>query len=484
MKNIILFLLMLVTFLSCKDMLNEVPKNFVSRTNYYTNEADAEGAIAGAYSTIDRDYYGVTYYLFEELHGDYLDGRGSQAPITVFDKVLDQNNIGRAATNWSNLYKGINRANAVIANVPNITDINEDVKNKIVAEAYFLRASAYFNLVRGWGAVPLRLTESTDLSTLEAPREPVSKVYGQILDDALKAEADLPESVGAETGRASKWADKMLLAQVNLTLEQWDKCAQKADEVIKSGQFSLLQVSKADDFYKMYAAETHSEDIMSVHHSETRPSTLPTYLHRGNTPPYNYSGVGYYAWLPITKSFIGDSWDNNDLRKSFNLYTSYQNTKGEWVPLPSSSPVLFKKFITNTDGLAVFSVPLYRITEAYLMYAEAACMSAGAPTALALERLNMIKRRAYGYDPAVASPVDYPAGMSKDEFRNAVLKERGYEFLLERRRWWDLNRTGQVKQAFAAIGKTFIDARYLWPIPEDEINNNPALSQADQNPGY
>jgi hypothetical protein len=129
-------------------------------------------------------------------------------------------------------------------------------------------------------------------------------------------------------------------------------------------------------------------------------------------------------------------------------------------------------------------VPIYRYTEAFLFYAEAACQAENGPSALALERLNMIKRRAYGHAPNVVSPVDYPSGMSKAAFVEAVLQERAYEFLLERRRWFDLKRTGKVKEAFAKVGKNIIDHRLLWPIPENEINNNPALTQNDQNPGY
>src|SRR5690606_37402409 len=122
--------------------------------------------------------------------------------------------------------------------------------------------------------------------------------------------------------------------------------------------------------------------------------------------------------------------------------------------------------------------------EAFLFYAEAACRAEGGPSALALERLNTIKRRAYGYALDTPSPVDYPAGMGEEAFVYAVLQERAYEFLIERRRWWDLKRTGKAKEAFAAIGKTLIDERLLWPIPEDEINNNPAIGQEDQNLGY
>ena len=245
-----------------------------------------------------------------------------------------------------------------------------------------------------------------------------------------------------------------------------------------------MLVNDPADFYNIFATVTSSEDILSIHHSDSRQSDIAIYLHRPNTPPYNYSSGGNYAWLPILTSFIGNSWDNNDLRKSFNLYDKYIGPNGDSVSLPSTSPVLFKKFITNTSGLRTFSDPIFRYSEAFLIYAEAAAMKDGAPSALALERLNVIKRRGYGYDPFTVSPVDYPSGLTVDAFRDIVLQERAYEFLVEGKRWWDLKRTGKVKTAMTAIGKNFIDARYLWPIAADEINNNPDISQADQNPGY
>jgi hypothetical protein len=484
MKKITLIFLITILFSACEDMLVEVPKSFVSKANYYQNEADAEGAIAGAYDGLQTNFYGITNYLMTELHGDFLFGRGSQNPITIFDQVLDQRNIGRCATNWSSFYRAINRANSVLDNVVNTEDIDPGIKTKILAEAHFLRALAYFELVRGWGDVPIKTSESTDLTTLEAPRAPESQVYELIIADCIAAESGLGE-VGAATGRASKWAAKMLLAHVYLTTEKWALAAEKADDVIAGGPFSLVTVQEPDDFYQMFGAVTHSEDIMSVHHSETKQSNLPQYLHRSSGYPYNYATSGFFAWLPDTLSFIGSSWDDNDLRKSFNMYTQYQQEiGGEWVDLPSTNPILFKKFITDTDGLRLYSAPIYRFTEAFLFYAEAASMAEDGPSSLALERLNMIKRRAYGYDPAVVSPVDYPSGMSKDAFRDTVIQERAYEFLIERRRWYDLKRTGKVKEAFAAAGKVILDERLFFPIPEDEINNNPAINQEHQNPGY
>lgn len=483
MKNLLYIILVLLIFSSCENMLEEVPKNFVSKANYYKTEADAEGAIAGTYAGLQNDFFGITYYLMVELHGDFLNGRGSQAPITIWDQILNQQNIGRCNTNWASLYSIINRANSVLDNVVNIEDIRPESKTRILAEAHFLRAIAYFELVRGWGAVPLRVNETVDLSSLAAPRAPESEVYELIIEDALAAEAGLGE-VGSQTGRASKWAAKMLLAHVYLTIENYSAAAQKALDVIENGPYTLVRVNVPDDFYKIFATSTHPEDIMSVHHSVTKGSTLPNYLHRAGTVPYNYSSGGVFAWLPDMNTFIGDSWDDNDLRKSFNLYTHYQNAAGEWVPLPSTTPVLFKKFITDTDGIHLYSVPIYRFTEAFLFYAEAAAMAGNGPTELALEYLNVIRRRAYGYPPFEASPVDYPSGMTKEQFRDVVLQERAYEFLIERRRWFDLKRTGKVKEAFAAAGKNIIDERLFWPIAENEILNNPAISQADQNPGY
>lgn len=482
MKKVFIALIGLAfAFSSCTKELTEVPKDFISKANFYKNQADAESAITGVYSSL-ADNYGITYWLFLVNHADYENGRGSQAPISEFGQILDVANIGRASAIWSSFYKTINRANSVLDNVGGIT-MDEATKKKILAEAHFLRAMAYFDLVRGFGPVPLKTTESVDISKVGSPRKPVDSVYDLIIQDGLAAEADLPESVGDGTGRASKWAAKMLLADIYLTREKWAEAAKEADDVINSGQYSLLKVQQSNDFYKMFATATSTEDILSIHHSDSRQSALPGYLHRPNTPPYNYSSGGVYAWLPNMKSFLA-TWDDQDLRKGFNLYTKYVGPDGDSVDLPSATPVLFKKFTTDPSGLSIYSDPIYRYTEAFLIYAEAASMANGGPTDLALERLNMIKRRAYGYDPATPSAVDYPSGMSAQEFRDAVLMERAKSFIVEGKRWWDLKRTGTVKKAMTAVGRTVIDARLLWPVPQEEIDNNPDIAQEDQNPGY
>ncbi|AHF14300.1 RagB/SusD family nutrient uptake outer membrane protein [Niabella soli] len=481
MKKLFIYIGFIALLAGCQKQLTEVPKSFISKANYYKNASDAQTAITGAYAAL-ADNYGINYWLFLVNHADYEEGRGSQAPISVFSQILDVANIGRAGDVWSTFYRTINRANSILENVPGIT-MDDAVKNRILAEAHFLRAQAYFNLVRGFGPVPLKIKESVDVSQINAPRSSENDVYALIIDDATAAVNGLPAAVGAETGKASKWAAKMLLANVYLTREKWAEAAKEADDIIKSGVYTLVGVQKPDDFYKIFAAVTSSEDVLSIHHSDSRQSTLPSYLHRPNTPPYNYSSGGVYAWLPNMKSFLA-TWDDKDLRKNFNLYRKYLGPTGDSVALPSATPVLFKKFITGTSGLATFSDPIYRYAEAFLIFAEADCMANGGPTPLGLERLNWIRRRGYGYTPSAPSPIDFTAGMNQEQFRDTVLKERALEFIVEGKRWHDLKRTGTVKKAMGLVGRTVIDARLLWPIPQEEIENNDAISQADQNPGY
>jgi hypothetical protein len=82
-----------------------------------------------------------------------------------------------------------------------------------------------------------------------SPRAPVDSVYALIISDAKIAESGLPQSVGAATGTASERAAKMLLAEVYLTREDWSQAAKEADDVINSGQYSLVQVHTSSDFY-------------------------------------------------------------------------------------------------------------------------------------------------------------------------------------------------------------------------------------------
>lgn len=482
MKKLSLYTIFLFLLFSCEEQLEEVPKSFLSNANFWRNADDAEAGVRGMYRVDLIDPFDEQ---FLELHSDYATGRGSWAPLSIWQSPLANAEIQRAAIYWWNRpYQIINIANTILENIPPIS-MNEERKKILLAEARFMRAMQYFILVRGFGPVPLRLTATKDLSAVDMPRAPIEDVYDAILEDLAIAEADLPNAVGAETRRPTKWSAKQLLAQVYLTREEWSLAASKAQEVIASGQFAIMPVSTSNDFYNIFAKRPTSEDVLSIHYSSTIQDSYVLTLHIANVPAYNNGSSGFFTTLPKTTTIIGAAWDNNDLRKSFNMYTEYINRNGVLTQLPATTPILFKKIIAQPDGIRSNARYILRFTENYLIYAEAAAMANNAPTAQALEYLNIVRRRAYGHDPFAPSVDDYPGGMNITDFRNAVLLERAYEFINEQQRWWDLRRTGTVKEAIgAAFGVTVHDSRVLWPIPQDEINNNKALTQADQNPGY
>src|SRR5690625_5252902 len=164
-----------MAFSSCKKMLEESPKDFISRSNFYENESDAEGAITGVYSSL-RSSYGINYWILLVNEADYEEGRGSQAPISDFSHILDIANINRAGSIWSSFYSTINRANSVLNNVPQIK-MSQDVKDRILAEAHFIRALAYFDLARGFGPLPIKTKESIDVSAIGGGRRPLDSVY-------------------------------------------------------------------------------------------------------------------------------------------------------------------------------------------------------------------------------------------------------------------------------------------------------------------
>ena len=115
-----------------------------------------------------------------------------------------------------------------------------------------------------------------------------------------------------------------------------------------------------------------------------------------------------------------------------------------------------------------------------------ATRAAGAPTAEAVEALNKVHRRAYGYDPNAPSPADVNiADYDEESFVDLVIQERGYEFIFEGKRWFDLKRTGKADEILLANrGIAIAPVHYLWPIPVNEMNFNDALNASDQNPGY
>lgn len=459
--------------------LEEEPVTFLVSEQFFRNEADAVAATKAIYGPLrEGGAYGTDFIILTELQTDYLDGRGSYTPAGNFQH--DSRNIQRITGVWNSFYSAINRSNLVIQKVPGIR-MGDALKNQLLAEARFVRALSYYNLVRLWGPVPLRMEPVTDLKELGAPRAPTAEVYAKIIEDAQFAEANLPERYApAEVGRATRWAAKTLLADLYLTREQWAQAAAKAKEVIDGGQFSLVRVQQPDDFLQVFGPTVvqSPEEILAAKFllgSGPQTSLVAFSHHQGA----GYSTAGFRTVLGDLASEVLRQWPAADLRRQYTLYSASERDRRFLIP---AEPELFKKY-RDPAGTGGTDIPIFRYPEVLYIFAEAQAMASGGPTPAAYDAVNRVRRRAYGYDPASPSPVDL-AGLSPAVFREAVLMDRAHEFILEGKRWFDLVRTGQALPRLRAVGEPIAERNLLWPIPAEELGTNPALTAADQNPGW
>ena len=364
------------------------------------------------------------------------------------------------------------------------TSINfKSSKTELIAEAKFLRALCYYHLVRDFGAVPLRLN-STDG---DMARTSVSKVYEAVIADLKDAEKDLPSSITVY-GRPSLWGAKIMFAEVYLTLGEWANARDKAKEVMNSGAHSLVQVAELKDWDNLFGPTVNgtSEEIFSIKYNAAYGWSWPFYLAWKSDVRSAYGA--YVLYSDHANPFIVN-WDDKDMRKQWGVFTTFVDKSSGEIDTLDFPPMCFAKFRDPSAPGARASgndFPMWRYADALLIYAEAASQAEGGPSSAAIDALNQVKRRGYGYPSDSASEIDYPAsGWTAESFRDAVLQERAYEFISEGKRWKDLKRSGKAKEKILEnLGKAVADRYMLWPIPQWEIDANTEMSQADQNLGY
>ena len=484
-KFILIFFGLSLACISCEDVYTEEPSTFLAPEDLNSEEGSL-ALLKGAYGGLQlRSYYQQDFLMQAEVRSEYMMARGSWADVGRYD--LTARSRSRINDAWDDMYNAVNRANTVISTVPNL-DIDEANKAQYIAEAKALRGLHYFNIVRSWGGAPLRLEPISGLSNIGKAKSSVSEIYSQVINDltdAINSNALPEEYVGSERGRLTIYAAKTILAHVYLTLERYGESATLTKEIIDSGKFQL-----EPELTNVFSPEdnaTHSGEIFSVIWVREGSSgmRLLSFLHDSSL---GYSSAGWRVLLGnLDSPIITTEWDDVDKRKNFNLY----NTPEEIATLSSSIPMLFKKYIDkNGAGQNAHGndQSIYRYADVLTMFAEADAMVNGAPTADAYEAVNQVRRRGYGI--AVNTPnatVDY-AGLSQEKFVESVWNERAWEFILEGKRWYDLKRMPKQKAVSiiteAGLDEFFSDTDWLYPIPQQEIDNNDELTNADQNPGY
>nr|WP_269686628.1 RagB/SusD family nutrient uptake outer membrane protein [Flavobacterium lacustre] len=462
----------------------------INTSNYPTNAAELVTLVNGAYQPLQwPKLYNMRMWTSDIMAGNSIVGAGGGS-----DGIETQDNSNFVTTTdnqgvldiWRGPWPGILMSNMVLKVAPNLS-IDEDIKNRSMGEAYFLRAHYYFILVRYFGDLPLITTPQSSDSDLYPERVSKDLIYDQIISDLEKAAELLPnksEYTGANVGRANKGAALGELAEVYLTLgNNWQKVVDLTTQVEGLG-FSL-NTNYADNFNpsnensveSLFEVQYNSNGGFSFWSNENQASWTSTFMGpRGS----NFVGGGW-GWNQPTQEFI-DSYEPNDSRKDITvLYTGCPAFDGKtYQATYSTTGYNVRKFLVPLSAVSSYdnsplNFPILRFSDILLMKSEA--LNELGQTSQAEVPLNKVRNR--------AGLSNIASGLSQEEFRNAVLKERRVELAFEGQRWFDLIRVnkGQYGLDFLhSIGKNNATSKHLlFPIPQIERDRNPKLTQ---NPGY
>lgn len=482
-----------ITIMGCSKFLDESdPSNF-STGSYFSKPEHAKSSVNAAYASmrdpLNSGFGGGAWMMLEFATG--LAGTDlGQAVNSYFVKDLTNTaDNGYGLTIWTSYYRGIGNANTSIKRIPGIA-MDETQKKRLLGEAYFLRAWYYFNLVQIFGNIPL-VTEPVNLQSEQLKPSQVSaeEVYKLIVSDLQTAEqSDLAWK--DETGRVSLGAVKSLLAKVYLTMagyplqkgnSHFTLAAQKAKEVIESGQFKLFD-SFAD--FRDPAMKNKEENIFMIQYlagtlaSNWQVSIVP---YNKNISKYSDETGGIYSSTAFAQSFQA-----SDLRakeKQF-FYTTYTNQDNRNLAVELGGYFIYKYFDNDAHlntASSGMNWPVLRYADVLLIFAEASNEVNGPGTEV-YNAVNAIRTRAELPDLS---------GLTKDQLREAIWKERWYELCFENITWFDMVRLRKAfnvntKQFDNYVGHQFSygpvlkERELLFPIPTSEVLNG----KLTQNTGY
>lgn len=474
------YLILLITLIgsSCgEDFLELTPEDQASINVFYNTPADFDVALAGAYGAL-RGYAEDLIPLLDVRTDNALATANNRGDQVVHDFTLDATS-GLTEGFYNDSYQVIQAANAIINRVEE-KDFSQEEKDRISAEAKFLRALAYFYLVNIYGDVPLLLTETTGSNldeTRSIARTPVTQVYDQIELDLQDAE-QLPTPFSVPQ-QASALAAKALLGQIYLFQGQYADAVAKLAEVVNSGQFSLLP---AFDALFAIGNATNAESIFVVESVGSANGT-------GNGLGFDFAPKGF-----ALGSFTRPEQSLYPETNLYEAYTAADSVRRNITAQPYYSPgdefgadtVYYCRKYEDLNPFEMFNasntIYMLRYADILLQYAEALNEVGYEADGAAFAQLNQVRARA-GIDALSAAELPDQAA-----FRQAILRERRLELALEGKRWLDLKRTDNAVQVIndyfsqKGNGVTIDQNDLLYPFPQSEVLNNPGV--ITQNLGY
>lgn len=520
--NYLIGIVLLPFLFSACESLDTEPTDRIIDGYFWKTEADAIMAVNGIYRTLPgTDYMYLdcaTDLAWNEISWEkaHLLGNGSQ-DAELWSWTSDK---------WKTAYETIQRANYFMENIDRVQALSPELKNRLCAEARFLRAMTYADIIFLWGDVPL-LTATVDLKTAQLPRTPKAQIFDYVVSE-LKEIADfLPEKYdAANVGRITKGAAKAMLMRTYLRENRFEEAKAAAKEVMDMGIYSLYP-----DYEKLfkYAGENCSEVILDKQYIAT---TYSNNLSQIFSPRSCYGNGSIVPLKGLVDAYeMRNGKAITDRESGYDPYHPYENrdprlkatilTPGATMPdgnvfnpLPNQDPVgtdavdngntntsrtgfNFLKYVnpedlTESNKNCHNNIILIRYAEVLLSYAEAK-VETNDIDASVYEAINAVRRR--------AGMPEFTEGKSQSQLREIIRQERKVEFPLDGLRYFDIRRWKIADQVLPGqtYGMTYVDAKgelvtiktevrkfnperdYLWPVPLREMNVNKKLTQ---NPNY
>lgn len=487
-KIIICFIAFSFLISSCSKHLELEPISVISTASYWKTEDDADGAIRGMYARF-RNVTATNLYIWGESRSMNLQQSVGNdfAHIRSFDNTLDATAAG---PDWSSVYRVVNDANLVLKYVPNIIFKNEVDKNRIIAEAYTMRAYCYFIMVKTWGDVPLVLepTEGYNPDVLYKVRASVSDVFNQIkadLSQALSLYSDNSFSPGR--GRWSRPALNALKGEVYL----WTGKRLAGGEADFSIALNALEeVGNADvellgDFESVFNYDNKGNKEVIMVNTFLRNESPNTYManmyidaYPPNSDPDALGAIGavgggnYWTLTAETRS----KFVEEDQRKhsSFTELYFLEESTGAYTNFYGCIQRKFNGMVESGVRHFIDDVVLYRYADVLLMIAEVQNALNQDPS----DAINLVRARAFGqhFDQHIF------VNQGKEENDRLILEERLKEFLYEGKYWWDILRFGKAQELIPYFRDNPSDTyKYIWPLSLGILSAEPNVTQ---NPGY
>jgi hypothetical protein len=479
------FPVVILLLISCgDDFLDKKPLGKLTTANFFETEDHAILATNALYEHMRSwEVHVFSYIGMTDIVSDDAD-KGSFANDAAFlgeidDFTFNASNLA-PLTVWQGYYQGIFRANNAIENIPPI-DMNNALRDRLVAECKFFRAYFYLNLVRWFGDIPL-ITHPLDPSEFSQQRAPVADIYAQIEQDLTDASAVLPEKSqysSADLGRVTKGSARGLLARAHLAQGDFANTEKYALEVINSGQYALypsylqlFQLAGEHSSESVFEIGSTTGRINSSQYNQVQGARGTPNLGWGFNRPSNNLVSSYEQGDPrrdATILYPGETLPDGSavVEDNPDLVNERYNQKA-WVPLSPSGD--------NFEGQG--NLRLIRYADVLLMAAEA--LNENNNPTDALVYLNMVRARARGTSMVLLPNV---TTTDKNALRTRIWNERRSELAMEQIRWFDLLRQGRAEQVMTGVGKNFVSPKHLlFPIPQVEIDLSGGTLQ--QNVGY